>query len=186
MTSTVPGKSAQAATVAEGKKAPDFTLLDQNGAKVKLSKFKGKNVVLYFYPKDMTPGCTTQACAFRDAMNAGKFQDLDAVVVGVCPDSVESHSKFALKFLLPFKLLSDPDHAVAEKYGAWGEKVQYGKRTMGIIRSTFIIDKQGIVRKIFPKVKVDGHADEVIAALREIQGEAQGRSQRSKKKSTKK
>lgn len=168
MSPAVPEKSAATSSVAEGKKAPDFTLLDQNGAKVKLSKFKGKNVVLYFYPKDMTPGCTTQACAFREAMNDGKFKDLDTVVIGVCPDDVDSHSKFALKFLLPFKLLSDPDHAVAEKYGAWGEKVQYGKRTMGIIRSTFICDKKGIVRKVFPKVKVDGHAEEVVAALKEI------------------
>jgi len=166
MSQTVPEKSLTTAAVVEGKKAPDFTLLDQNGAKVKLSKFKGKNVVLYFYPKDHTPGCTTQACAFRNTWNEGKFSEVNAVIVGVCPDSVESHSKFALKFLLPFKLLSDPEHAVAEKYGAWGEKVQYGNRTMGIIRSTFLIDQKGIVKKIFPKVKVDGHADEVLAALK--------------------
>ncbi len=166
MSNTVPEKSPATSSVVEGKKAPEFTLLDQNGTKVKLTKFKGKNVVLYFYPKDHTPGCTTQACAFRDAWNEGKFAGESAVIVGICPDSVESHSKFALKFLLPFKLLSDPEHAVAEKYGAWGEKVQYGKRTMGIIRSTYVIDKKGIVKKIFPKVKVDGHADEVLAALR--------------------
>ena len=165
MSQTVPEKLPTTAAVAEGKKAPDFTLLDQNGAKVKLSKFKGKNVVLYFYPKDHTPGCTTQACAFRNAWNEEKFAEANTVIVGVCPDSVESHSKFALKFLLPFKLLSDPDHTVAEKFGAWGEKVQYGKRTMGIIRSTFLIDPKGCIKKVFPKVKVDGHADEVLTAL---------------------
>jgi len=166
MSQTVPEKSTVAPSVAEGKKAPDFTLLDQNGTKVKLSKFKGKNVVLYFYPKDHTPGCTTQACAFRNTWNEGKFAEVNAVIIGICPDDVESHSKFALKFLLPFKLLSDPEHAVAEKYGAWGEKVQYGKRTMGIIRSTFLIDEKGIIKKIFPKVKVDGHAEEVLAAFK--------------------
>lgn len=168
MSPTVPEKSPETKTIEEGKKAPDFILLDQNGAKVKLSKFKGKNVVLYFYPKDMTPGCTTQACTFRDTMNEGKFKDLNCVIIGISPDEVDSHSKFALKFLLPFKLLSDPDHKVAEKYGAWGEKVQYGKRTMGIIRSTFIIDKKGSIQKVFPKVKVDGHADEVVSALKEF------------------
>lgn len=166
MSQTVPEKSPTTSSVSEGKKAPDFTLLDQNGAKVKLSKFKGKNVILYFYPRDHTPGCTTQACAFRNAWNEGKFAEVDAVILGICPDSVESHSKFALKFLLPFKLLSDPEHAVAEKYGAWGEKVQYGKRTMGIIRSTFLIDRKGMIKKIFPKVKVDGHAEEVLAAFK--------------------
>ncbi len=168
MSQTASEKSNATSTVAEGKKAPDFTLPDQDGSKVKLSKLKGKNVVLYFYPKDMTPGCTTEACAFRDAANEAKFLDLGALVVGISPDTIDSHSKFALKFGLPFKLLSDPEHAVAEKYGAWGEKVQYGKRTMGIIRSTFVIDKKGIVRKVFPKVKVDGHAEEVLAALREL------------------
>ncbi len=168
MSQTVPEKSATLTAVAEGKKAPDFQLLDQNGKKVKLSKFKGKKVVLYFYPKDQTPGCTTEACAFRDAINRGDFQKLNAVVVGVGPDTVDSHSAFALKFLLPFTLLADPDHRVAEKYGAWGEKVQYGKRTMGIIRSTFLVDEKGVIAKMFPKVKVDGHAEEVIAALREM------------------
>ena len=166
MSQAVPEKApaASAAAVAEGKKAPDFELLDQDGKKVKLSKLKGKNVVLYFYPKDQTPGCTTEACAFRDAKL--KFDEQKSVIVGISPDTVDSHSKFALKFGLPFMLLSDPEHQVAEKYGAWGEKVQYGKRTMGIIRSTFIIDKKGLVQKVFPKVKVDGHAEEVLAALR--------------------
>lgn len=165
MSQAVPEKApTTAAAVAEGKKAPDFNLEDQDGKKVKLSKFKGKNVVLYFYPKDQTPGCTTEACAFRDAKL--KFDELRTVIVGISPDPVDSHSKFALKFGLPFTLLSDPDHKVAEKYGAWGEKVQYGKRTMGIIRSTFLIDKKGIVRKVFPKVKVDGHAEEVLASVR--------------------
>ncbi|MBL8768013.1 MAG: thioredoxin-dependent thiol peroxidase [Planctomycetes bacterium] len=152
--------------VSEGKKAPDFSLKNQDGKVVKLSGFKGKNVVLYFYPKDGTPGCTTEACAFRDAVNLNKLKALDAVVVGISPDDVASHNAFWTKFLLGFDLLSDPDHKVAEKYGSWGEKVQYGKRTMGIIRSTFIIDKKGVIKKMFPKVKVDGHAEEVLAALR--------------------
>ncbi len=169
MSQTIPEKSPTTTIVAEGKKAPDFLLLDQNGEKVRLSKnFRGKKVILYFYPKDHTPGCTTQATKFRDALQEGRFRSFGAVIVGISPDEVESHSKFSLKFLLPYKLLSDPDHAVAEKYGAWGEKVQYGKRTMGIIRSTFIIDEKGIVRKVFPKVKVDGHAEEVLAALQEL------------------
>lgn len=169
MNPIVPEKSTvPPAAVAEGKKAPDFALLDQDGKKVALSKLKGKNVVLYFYPKDQTPGCTTEACAFRDAELSGAFKQHEAMIVGISPDDVDSHSKFALKFRLTFKLLSDPDHKVAEKYGAWGEKVQYGKRTMGIIRSTFIIDKKGVIVKMFPKVKVDGHAEEVLAALREL------------------
>jgi peroxiredoxin Q/BCP len=165
MSQVSPEKTKASAAIAEGKKAPDFTLSNQNGKRTRLSSFKGRNVILYFYPKDQTPGCTTEACAFRDKM--ADFLSEEAVILGVCPDDVDSHSKFALKFLLPFDLLSDPDHKVAEKYGAWGEKVQYGKRTMGIIRSTFIIDKKGNIRKMFPKVKVDGHAEEVLAALRE-------------------
>ncbi len=168
MSQTVPEKSATLTAVAEGKKAPDFTLLDPDGKAVKLSKFKGKKVVLYFYPKDNTPGCTTEAVAFKDAINRGDFQKLNAVVIGVSPDTCESHEKFQMKFLLPFALLSDPDHRVAEKYGSWGEKVQYGKRTMGIIRSTFLVDEKGVIAKMFPKVKVDGHAEEVLAALREM------------------
>ena len=166
MTQSAAQKTPEKLPVSEGKKAPEFTLRNQNDKLVKLSSYKGKNVVLYFYPKDGTPGCTTEACAFREAVNSQKVQEFDAVVVGISPDDVLSHSNFALKFLLPFDLLSDPDHKVAEKYGAWGEKVQYGKRTMGIIRSTFIIDKKGVIKKMFPKVKVDGHAEEVIAALR--------------------
>jgi peroxiredoxin Q/BCP len=164
MTQAVPEKNSAAVAVAEGKKAPDFSLLDQNGRSVKLSKFKGKTVVLYFYPKDLTPGCTTEAVEFKKKL--AEFKALKAEIVGISPDDVASHCNFDLKFQLQFTLLSDPDHKVAEQYGAWGEKVQYGKRTMGIIRSTFIIDGKGVIKKVFPKVKVDGHADEVLAYLR--------------------
>lgn len=168
MNQAVPEKNSSTAAatsaVAEGKKAPEFALLDQNGRSVKLSKFKGKTVVLYFYPKDLTPGCTTEAVEFKKKLP--EFKALKAEIVGISPDDVASHCNFDLKFQLQFTLLSDPDHSVAEKYGAWGEKVQYGKRTMGIIRSTFIIDPKGVIKKVFPKVKVDGHADEVLAYLR--------------------
>jgi len=151
--------------IKEGNKAPDFTALDQNGAKVKLSSFKGKkNVILYFYPKDMTPGCTTQACDFRDQKN--KFKT--AAILGVSIDSQERHQKFIEKYNLPFTLLADTDKKVVEKYGVWQEKKLYGKTFMGIVRTTFIIDKSGTVRKIFPKVKVKNHIEEVLAELKEL------------------
>jgi len=147
----------------EGKKAPDFTAIDQNGDKVKLSSFKNKkNVVLYFYPKDMTPGCTTEACDFRD--NFKKFKDTE--ILGVSIDSPERHQKFIEKQSLPFTLISDEDKKVVEKYGVWQEKSMYGKKFMGIVRSTFIIDKTGKIRKIYPKVKVKGHVEEVMAILK--------------------
>ena len=149
----------------EGKKAPDFTAMNQNGEKVKLSFFKNKkNVVLYFYPKDMTPGCTTEACDFRD--NFKKFRDTE--ILGVSIDSPERHQKFIEKQSLPFTLISDEDTKVAEKYGVWKEKSMYGKKFMGIVRSTFIIDKGGKIRKIYPKVKVKGHVEEVLGILKEL------------------
>ena len=149
--------------VAVGKKAPEFTLPASNGEEVSLSDFKGKTVVLYFYPKDDTPGCTKEACEFRDAVK--KFSTRKAVVLGVSPDSLKAHDKFIAKFGLPFVLLSDADHAVAEKYGVWVEKSMYGRKYMGIERSTFVIGPDGKVKAAFRKVKVDGHVDEVLAAV---------------------
>ena len=146
-----------------GSKAPDFTLVAHDGTKVKLSSFRGRPVVLYFYPKDDTPGCTREACGFRDAK--GKLAKHDAVVLGVSPDGPESHAKFRTKFRLPFTLLCDVDHAVAEKFGAWREKNMYGKKSMGIARSTFVIDGDGRVAAVFKAVKVDGHAEQVLEAL---------------------
>ena len=149
----------------EGNKAPDFSATDQNGKKVKLSSFRGKkNVVLYFYPKDMTPGCTTEACDFRDQFK--KFKN--AEILGVSIDSPERHQKFIEKYDLPFTLISDVDQKVVNKYGVWQEKKLYGKKFMGIVRSTFIIDKSGVLRKIFPKVKVKGHTEEVLDALKAL------------------
>jgi peroxiredoxin Q/BCP len=147
----------------EGAKAPAFSLTDQDGKTVKLADFKGKPVVLFFYPKDNTTGCTAEACAFRD--DFAKLKKRGAVVLGVSPDSAASHQKFIAKFSLPFPLLVDADHAVAEKYGAWGEKSLYGRKYLGIIRSTFLIDEGGKLKKIWPKVKVAGHNEEVLAAL---------------------
>lgn len=151
--------------ITEGKKAPDFSLPDQNGNKVKLSGFKGKYVVLYFYPKDDTSGCTKEACNFRDSFP--KFNNADAVIIGVSPDSVASHKKFAEKYNLPFTLLADEDKKVVEKYGVWKEKSMYGKKYMGVERTTFIIDPEGKIKKIFPKVKVDNHHNEVLEALKD-------------------
>ena len=151
--------------IKEGNKAPDFTALDQDGKKVKLSSFRDKkNIVLYFYPKDMTPGCTTQACGFRDQQKSFK----STVILGVSIDSQERHQKFIEKYDLPFTLLADVDKKVVQKYGVWQEKKLYGKTFMGIVRSTFIIDKIGTVRKIFFKVKVKNHIEEVLNALKEL------------------
>jgi peroxiredoxin Q/BCP len=146
-----------------GQKAPDFTLSDDNGQKVKLSDYKGKKVVLYFYPKDDTPGCTTEACNFRDGFSEIKARG--AIVLGVSADSVESHKKFKKKFELNFPLLADPDKKMIESYGVWKEKSMYGKKYMGIERTTFVIDPQGKISHIFPKVKVAEHFDEVVEAL---------------------
>ena len=146
-----------------GQKAPDFTLLDDAGQKVKLSDLKGNKVVLYFYPKDDTPGCTKEACAFRDGID--EIKDRGAVVLGVSPDSVESHKKFKTKHELNFTLLADTDKKVAEAYGVWKQKSMYGKTYMGVERTTFIIDTQGKISHIFPKVKVEKHYQEVLEAL---------------------
>ena len=152
----------------EGTIAPDFTVPTDGGGEVTLSDYRGKKVVLYFYPKDDTPGCTTEACNFRD--DHSEILAAGAAVLGVSPDSVKSHDKFKLKFALPFALLSDPDHQVAELYGAWGEKKMFGRTYMGIIRSTFVIDEQGKIVKVFPKVRTKSHSQEVLAVLSEQTG----------------
>lgn len=146
-----------------GVKAPDFTLLDQKGNEVSLSGFLGKKVVLYFYPKDNTPGCTRQACAFAGSYEA--FKAIDAVVIGVSRDSVASHARFAEKYGLPFILLSDPDLQAIQAYDVWKEKKLYGKVNMGVVRTTVIIDEQGRVEKVMPRVKPDTNAAEVLAFL---------------------
>ena len=151
--------------VKEGNKAPDFSGKNQDGKSVKLSSFKTKkNVVLYFYPKDMTPGCTTEACDFKDQFK--KFKN--TIILGVSVDSPERHQKFINKHDLPFELIADENKKICEKYGVWQEKKLYGKTFMGIVRSTFIIDKTGTVQKIFLKVKVKGHVDEVLETLNKI------------------
>jgi peroxiredoxin Q/BCP len=148
----------------EGAQAPAFTLTSDAGAQVRLSDFLGKVVVLYFYPKDDTPGCTREACAFRDARS--EIEQLGAVVLGVSRDTVDSHVKFRDKYSLNFPLLADPDHAVAEKYGAWREKNTYGKVSMGVQRSTFVIGPDGKLLKIWKRVSVDGHDAAVLTAVR--------------------
>ena len=149
--------------VEEGKPAPDFELPTDTGETVKLSDLRGKQVVLYFYPKDDTPGCTTQACGIRDAWS--EFEQAGAVVLGVSPDGVDSHGKFRQKYSLPFSLLADEDHHVADAYGVWGEKTYMGRTYLGVDRSTFVIDTDGTVKKIFHKVKPATHADDVLAVL---------------------
>jgi len=149
-----------------GTKAPAFTAQTDTGTKVKLSDFKGKNVVLYFYPKDDTPGCTKEACAFRDASD--QLSEMGAVVLGVSPDDEASHAKFRDKFSLNFPLLADPEHKIAEAYGAWREKNMYGKKSMGIQRSTYLIDAKGKVAKVWKKVNVDGHDADVIESLQSL------------------
>ena len=149
--------------IAEHEQAPDFTLPADSGGEITLSDFRGKKVVLYFYPKDDTPGCTTEACSFRD--DYGQFLSKGAVVIGVSPDREDSHQRFRAKYGLPFYLLSDPDHRVAEAYGAWGEKTRNGKTSMGILRTTFVIDEQGHVEKVFQNVHAEGHAQDVLAVL---------------------
>jgi peroxiredoxin Q/BCP len=146
-----------------GQNAPDFSLVDQAGQLVTLFGLRGSAVVLYFYPRDDTPGCTREACAFRDAF--AEYRKRRAVILGVSPDDPASHAKFAGKFDLPFTLLADPGHTLCETYGVWKEKNMYGRKSMGVERTTFVIDAQGVVRNIFLRVKVDGHSDAVIAAL---------------------
>jgi peroxiredoxin Q/BCP len=149
-----------------GQPAPEFTLPDQSGNDVSLSQFRGKPVVLYFYPRDNTPGCTREACAFRDARK--DYEKAGAKVIGVSPDSVKSHQNFATKFELPFTLVADTEKTVCEAYGVWQEKTLYGRKSMGVVRATFVIDGKGAIRHVFPKVKVDGHSDEVLAALKAL------------------
>jgi len=152
-------------TVELGELAPDFILEASNGEQVKLSDFRGTNVVLYFYPKDMTPGCTTEACDFRDRIQ--DFHDVDAVILGVSPDPVDRHLKFAEKYGLPFLLLADIDHQVAEVFDVWKLKKNFGKEYMGIERSTFILDKEGKLVKEWRKVQVKGHVEEALTFIRE-------------------
>ncbi|SKC84319.1 thioredoxin-dependent thiol peroxidase [Maledivibacter halophilus] len=146
-----------------GDKAPDFTLKNEENQDIALSDFKGKKVVLYFYPKDNTPGCTKEACSFRDVYD--DILEAGAVVIGISKDSVKAHKKFKDKYELPFYLLSDPEHEVIESYGVWQEKKMFGKVYMGIVRSTFIIDKDGIIEKVYPKVKPNEHGEEILKAL---------------------
>ena len=150
--------------VEEGKPAPDFELTSDDGVAVRLADLRGSQVVLYFYPKDDTPGCTTQACGLRDAY--AELQREGAVVLGVSPDDERSHARFKEKYDLPFTLLSDPDHAVAERYGVWAEKKYMGRTYWGVLRSTFVIDADGSIKRVMHKVKPDTHADDVLATLR--------------------
>lgn len=152
-----------------GATAPRFTLTATDGTKVRLADLKGSPVVLYFYPKDDTPGCTKEACAFRDRQ--AEFEALGAHVFGISPDDVDSHQSFSDKFQLNFPLLADTNHAVAEKYGAWRERNRYGKKFMGIQRSTFVIDAQGKVAKVWKAVKVDGHEEKVLEAVQALSDE---------------
>ena len=146
-----------------GEKAPDFTLCDKDGKPVSLSDFRGRKVVLYFYPKDSTPGCTREACAFAGAY--GEFQKRNVVVIGVSKDSVDSHRRFAEKNNLPFILLADPELAVIKAYGVWQEKKLYGKVSMGVVRATYLIDEEGRIERVMPKVKPDTHAGEILTYL---------------------
>ncbi len=152
--------------IAVGEMAPDFSALDDRSHTVTLSSLRGRPVVLYFYPKDDTPGCTREACAFRDRQ--ADLESLGAVVIGVSGDDVASHQAFRDKYQLNFPLLEDPQHTIAESYGAWREKVQYGKTSIGMVRSTFLIDAQGRVAKLWKKVNVDGHDEQVVGALRSL------------------
>lgn len=147
-----------------GMKAPDFTLEDKDGNLVSLHYFAGKKVVVYFYPKDSTPGCTRQACVFRN--NYGEYKNLGVEVIGISKDSVKSHSNFAAKQELPFILLSDPERKAIEAFGVWQEKKMYGKVSMGVVRSTFVIDENGVVEKVYPKAKPDTNAEEILAYLK--------------------
>lgn len=159
-------------TPQEGSKAPDFDLPASNGGNIALKNLKGKNVVVYFYPKDDTPGCTVEACGFRDSFreicNAEQETGNLTVILGVSPDSVVSHGKFISKFQLPFSLLADEDKKMCQDYGVWVEKSMYGKKYMGVARTTFIIDKNGKIAKVFEKVKPEGHNQEIITALKNL------------------
>ena len=146
-----------------GDQAPVFTGIDDQGKEIELKNFRGKKVILYFYPKDNTPGCTQESCDFRDVIS--RFKKKDTVVLGLSPDSVASHQKFKVKFSLPFPLISDEDHKIAMAYGTWQEKSMYGKKYMGIVRSTFVIDGNGLIFQVYEKVKVKGHVDAVLKTL---------------------
>ena len=150
----------------EGTIAPDFTLVDQDGKERKLSDYRGERVILYFYPKDNTPGCTKEACSLRD--REVDFSQLNTTILGISRDSSESHKKFIAKEKLNFTLLSDPDHKVMEEYGAWGEKLLYGKKSLGVIRSTFIINKDGVIEKVYKKVSTATHGDDILKCLSSI------------------
>ncbi len=144
-----------------GGKAPDFRGVTDTGEKIELKDLRGKTVVLYFYPRNNTPGCTIEACGFRDSFAA--FKEKDVAILGVSPDSVKSHEKFKARFKLPFPLIADDDHKIAEQYGAWQEKSMYGRKYMGIVRSTFVIDPQGKIAEVYEKVKVRGHVQDVLS-----------------------
>lgn len=159
------GKGVFFVTIKEGELAPDFTLPNQHGDQVSLSDFKGKKVVLYFYPKDMTPGCTTQACDFRDSYQG--FTDSDTIILGVSPDPIERHQKFIDKHELPFDLLADVDKEVAQLYGVWQLKKNFGREYYGVVRSTFIINEEGIIDKAFRNVRVRGHVEEMLSYVQE-------------------
>ncbi len=147
--------------------APDFTAFDDRGELVQLAQLRGQWVVLYFYPKDNSPGCTRQACAFRDGFQ--KFVQCNASIIGISPDSVRSHQRFRERYGLPFRLLSDPGGRIAQQYGVWQERQRYGRRSLGVVRTTFILDPEGYVRAVFPRVRVEGHAEEVLSRLIELQ-----------------
>ena len=153
-------------SIEAGDKAPDFTLPTDGGGKVALAKLRGQKVVLYFYPKDDTSGCTAEACGFRDSFP--KFGKIEATVIGISRDSVASHDKFKKKYKLPFTLASDEDTAVAKRYGVWVEKSMYGRKYMGMDRSTFLIDGKGVIRGLWRKVKVPGHVDEILKAVKAL------------------
>jgi thioredoxin-dependent peroxiredoxin len=148
----------------EGNKAPDFQGINQNGEMVSLASFRGKKVVLYFYPKDNTPGCTAEACSLNDKNSY--FLDKGFVIIGISPDSIASHLKFSEKYNLAFNLIADPEKHIIESYGVWGEKKNYGKSYMGLIRTTFIISEEGLIEKVFPKVDTKTHADQIIKVLK--------------------
>ena len=166
MASKEPPSGFKGIILKEGDKAPAFSGINQNGEKLSLAAYKGKKVILFFYPEDDTPTCTIQACNLRD--NFGLLKKNGFEVIGISPDEVKSHKKFEKKFSLPFTLVADPDHIILEKYGVWGEKQMFGHNYMGVHRTTFVIDEKGIIRKIFLRPKNKAHAEEIVAAWKEL------------------
>ncbi len=154
--------------IISGRTAPDFTLPDENGKLHKLKDYRGKTVVLFFYPADHTPGCTVEACNFRD--DYLEYRATGAVLLGISPDDVDSHSSFKAKFRLPYPLLADVGHKIADKYGVWGDKVMFGRHYKGLLRTTFVIDGKGKIAKVFPRVSVRKHSEDVLASLQELSG----------------